>query len=110
MIGIQTQSPVALKLVAACSAPAGTKAILHEVVAADRQHGEWFLPSPAVLGIVAKLPKGGLLTPAAVRDLAPGVDCEAQFLASRRRSRSREERERAASNAIRNRLTNSRRR
>jgi len=110
MIGIQTQCPVALKLIAACSAPAGTKAILHQLLAEDRQHGEWFLPSAGVLEIVAKLPKGGMLTPSAVHDLAPGIDCQALFLAASRRSMSREQRELAASQAIKNRLSNSRRR
>jgi len=80
VLGIQTQSPVALKLVAAVSAPAGTEQILHQVLHEHRCHGEWFLPESQVLALIAVLPKGSAISHDLVKSLAPGIDCDAIFL------------------------------
>lgn len=58
LTGLQTQCPVQLKLVGAVIAPAGAEFCLHEIFKAERQHGEWFLPSDRLRKEIARLPQG----------------------------------------------------
>ena len=51
LTGLQTQCPVQLSLVALNECPAGTEILLHEVLAEDRAHGEWFYPTDRVEAI-----------------------------------------------------------
>lgn len=82
LLGIQSQCPVPLTLLHYASAPAGSEAVLHELLDAHRVHGEWFMPEP-VLALVSQLPRDyGPLTPRRVMMLAPGIDCRRHFLAA----------------------------
>lgn len=57
LTGLQTQCPVQLKLVGAVIGPAGAEFCFHEIFKAERQHGEWFLPSERLRKEIAVLPQ-----------------------------------------------------
>ena len=55
---LQQQSPITLKLLGACSGPAGTEFVLHAKFKQVRYYGEWFLATPDLLTFIRELPKG----------------------------------------------------
>lgn len=58
VITIQHMCPIALKLVGAVSAPAGTEQVLHAKFRDLRYFGEWFFASAQLLEFIKSLPKG----------------------------------------------------
>lgn len=54
----QARCPVALKLIAICSGPRGTKALIHAKFQELRTHSEWFTVTAELSEFLATLPKG----------------------------------------------------
>lgn len=80
LLGLQSQCPVALKLLNAIDCPAGTEWIIHALFKVDRQHGEWFAQTERLVEFMGKLPRGGRLTVKLLESLASGFDCRPYFV------------------------------
>ena len=69
----QARCPVPLKLTALCSAPRGTKALLHAKFRAQRTHSEWFELTSDLAEFIAALPKGEPLAAATLERWATDI-------------------------------------
>jgi hypothetical protein len=52
---LQTANPLPLRLLATTDGGEARERELHAQFATDRMHGEWFYPSPALMGFIARL-------------------------------------------------------
>lgn len=75
--GLQTMSPVQLRLIGAISAPRGAELLLHAMFREERKHGEWFLASEALVAFIKHLPRGSAVMMPTMRQWAESIGVDA---------------------------------